>query len=485
VRTRSFAPARTARRPRRAAGAAAQDAHYWSYGYGPIGQLTEGTLVAGRGSLGRLLQPGRARAHRRAAVPLRPHLDRAREDQGPGRGRPEPRLRQPRLRHRACDRGGHVGENKGRRTTSRSRSCPATIRTGPRLQQRGGLGHLPRRGRGLRSRASARGGVLAGGTWSHRVREGLSFGVSPFVAYRAQRSRRSLTLEDLAAGTSRASSSRRRASTTTCGSSPRPASPGGRAAGRSAPRSRPRACASTMPASRCSTHRSRAAFAADPLREHPKGLDATYRAPWSVAAGRLGAADAPPSMRRSSGSRRWIPTTSSPRTPPPWPEARPPSPGLPGCGQKHRELRRRRRAPPLGSLHALRRRRAQRLDLAAGVGDPRRVDLVDVTGGVSLNRGRSRLAFGLGYAWAPASCPRRWCRRTRRADGDHRGEVQPLDDLARRVVHGAGSRRGSLGEPAARPERSASRPRPPTLERFVEGDALRNLAHGSALSSSR
>ena len=44
----------------------------------------------------------------------------------------------------------------------------------------------------------------AGGTWSHRVREGLSFGVSPFVAYRAQRSRRSLTLEDLAAGTSRA-----------------------------------------------------------------------------------------------------------------------------------------------------------------------------------------------------------------------------------------------------------------------------------------
>src|SRR5512145_3291895 len=27
--------------------AAAQDAHYWTYGYGPIGQLTEGTLVGG------------------------------------------------------------------------------------------------------------------------------------------------------------------------------------------------------------------------------------------------------------------------------------------------------------------------------------------------------------------------------------------------------------------------------------------------------
>src|SRR5512145_2411179 len=27
--------------------ASAQDAHYWTYGYGPIGQLTEGTLVGG------------------------------------------------------------------------------------------------------------------------------------------------------------------------------------------------------------------------------------------------------------------------------------------------------------------------------------------------------------------------------------------------------------------------------------------------------
>ena len=29
------------------AGAVAQDAHYWTYGYGPVGQLTEGTLVGG------------------------------------------------------------------------------------------------------------------------------------------------------------------------------------------------------------------------------------------------------------------------------------------------------------------------------------------------------------------------------------------------------------------------------------------------------
>ena len=27
--------------------APAQDAHYWTYGYGPIGQLTEGALVGG------------------------------------------------------------------------------------------------------------------------------------------------------------------------------------------------------------------------------------------------------------------------------------------------------------------------------------------------------------------------------------------------------------------------------------------------------
>src|SRR5262245_10635772 len=29
------------------AAAGAQDAHYWTYGYGPVGQLTEGTLVGG------------------------------------------------------------------------------------------------------------------------------------------------------------------------------------------------------------------------------------------------------------------------------------------------------------------------------------------------------------------------------------------------------------------------------------------------------
>ena len=44
-----------------AAPAAAQDSHYWTYGYGPIGQLTEGTLVGRRERPVRdLLQPGGA-----------------------------------------------------------------------------------------------------------------------------------------------------------------------------------------------------------------------------------------------------------------------------------------------------------------------------------------------------------------------------------------------------------------------------------------
>src|SRR5574341_790781 len=47
-------------------------------------------------------------------------------------------------------------------------------------------------------------GTTPTGTWSHRFSERLSAGVSPFLAYRAQRSRRSLSLEELAGSVSRA-----------------------------------------------------------------------------------------------------------------------------------------------------------------------------------------------------------------------------------------------------------------------------------------
>ena len=39
-----------------------------------------------------------------------------------------------------------------------------------------------------------------GGTWSHRLGDRLSIGLSPFVGYRSQRSRRSLTVEQLTGG---------------------------------------------------------------------------------------------------------------------------------------------------------------------------------------------------------------------------------------------------------------------------------------------
>ena len=61
-------------------------------------------------------------------------------------------------------------------------------------------------------------------------------------------------------------------------------------------------------------------------------------------------------------------------------------------------------------------------------------DLVDVTAGVSLNRGRSRLAFGLGYAWGSGDLPQAIVPPDATGQrADDRGEVQPLDDLARRV----------------------------------------------------
>ena len=71
-----------------AAPALAQDAHYWTYGYGPVGQLTEGTIVGGVNDLSAVFyNPGATRAHREAAVHHHADVGRAREPEGAQRGR--------------------------------------------------------------------------------------------------------------------------------------------------------------------------------------------------------------------------------------------------------------------------------------------------------------------------------------------------------------------------------------------------------------
>ena len=186
--------------------AAAQDAHYWTYGYGPVGQLTEGTLVGGVEDLSAVYyNPG--------ALAL---ID-------------EPRfvfgltsielatIVAPDAAGNELDfdsfifdvvpavLAGHIGKNQGqanhfafaflsRHDTDWDLGYSDADVTSGAPDGSAGFGRV-------RQRVVE---YWVGGTWSHRFREGLSFGVSPFVAYRAQRSRRSLTLEELAGGASRA-----------------------------------------------------------------------------------------------------------------------------------------------------------------------------------------------------------------------------------------------------------------------------------------
>ena len=283
----------------------------------------------GRGSLRHLLQPRGAGADRRAALPLRPHLDRARARSRPPT-RPARTSTSTASSSTSCPRSWRAtsARTTARRTTSLSRSCPATTRTGTSATATSRSSAASPDGSAGFGRVRER--VVeywVGGTWSHRVRKDLSFGVSPFVAYRAQRSRRSLTLEELAAGASSALFVAKEneynhgrllakagvawrpgrwelgATVTTPGIGPLRRRQGrlqrvsrGRGVGAaSSPRARRRGSTS---------------------RTTPRGRS---------RAARPGAAAGPRSTRRSSGSRRSPPTTSSPRSPPPSRAARPPS----------------------------------------------------------------------------------------------------------------------------------------------------------------
>ncbi len=183
-------------------GAGAQDAHYWTYGYGPVGQLTEGTLVGGVSDLSAIFyNPG--------ALAL---ID-------------EPRflfgltsveaatIRAEDAAGRNLDFdsfvfdvvpamvAGHIGKDDGR-------SDHFAFAFLSRHDTDWDLGFSDTRVAAQATDAVAGFGRVrqrlveywVGGTWSHRVSDRLAFGVSPFFSFRSQRSRRSLTQESLAGG---------------------------------------------------------------------------------------------------------------------------------------------------------------------------------------------------------------------------------------------------------------------------------------------
>jgi hypothetical protein len=392
------------------AGAVAQDAHYWTYGYGPVGQLTEGVLVGGVEDLSAIYyNPG--------ALALIP----------------EPRflfgltsielakIKAPNAAGQNLDFNssfvdivpsvvaGHIGKKKdgqvnhlafaflSRHDTDWDLGYSNAQVSATSPDGAAGFGRL-------RERVVE---YWMGGTWSHRVSEKLAFGVSPFVAYRAQRSRRSLALEELAAGASRAVSVGNETEynhgrlLAKLGLAWRPG---------------PWELGATVTTAGLGLYgngstifnASVSGVATAPFlsASNQKGLAATYHSPWSVAGG---------ATRR--GKRTAIHTTVE------WfsaiapydilsPEPAPVAGSSATVPLEFRSAGKSIVNFGLGLEHHL----SAQFTLYGGAARNASTwvpesetlaswDLVDVTAGFSVNRGRSRLAFGLGYAWGNGKVP--------------------------------------------------------------------------------
>ena len=143
--------------------AAAQDAHYWTYGYGPIGQLTEGTLVGGVSDLSAVFyNPGAlALLDKPRFVVGLTSVELANIDVP---GWPATAERRPaRLRHRALDARGARRQPRGRQPLRVRVPVPPRLGLGPRLQRRQRLGARPDALCRLRPRAPAARRVLGRG----------------------------------------------------------------------------------------------------------------------------------------------------------------------------------------------------------------------------------------------------------------------------------------------------------------------------------
>jgi hypothetical protein len=180
--------------------AAAQDAHYWTYGYGPVGQLAEGTIVGGvedlsatyynPGALALIEEP-------RFVIGLTSvELASIKIPAVAGAGLDVDQLVFDIVPSMVA---GRLGGNRG----GDDQFAFAFL---SRHDSDWDLGYSNVAVSGESPDASAAFGrsrqrlveYWVGGTWSHRLGDRLAVGVSPFFAYRAQRSRRALASESLA-----------------------------------------------------------------------------------------------------------------------------------------------------------------------------------------------------------------------------------------------------------------------------------------------
>ena len=389
--------------------AAAQDAHYWTYGYGPIGQLTEGTLVGGVSDLSAVYyNPGAlALVEEPRFVFGLTSIELAKIDV-PGAVGERLDFNQTIFDIVPSMVAGQIGE-------SRDQPDRFAFAFLSRHDTDWDLGYNDARVSGGEADASAGFGRVRervaeywmGGTWSHRLAPRLSFGLSPLIAYRAQRSRRSLTLEELTAGTSRAVFVGHENEYTHA-----------RALLKAGLAWRPGhwelGATVTTPGVRL-YDRGKVVFNATVAGEASlpllaastqKGLHATYHAPWSVAGGATW-----------HGRRTAVHTTAE------WFSAvapydiLEPEPAPVAGSSTTIPLTFRGAAKSVVNFGAgLERHLSERLTLYAGAArnaSPWREesetlaswDLTDVTAGVTLNRGRSRLALGVGYGWGKGVVP--------------------------------------------------------------------------------
>jgi hypothetical protein len=184
--------------------AAAQDAHYWTYGYGPIGQLTEGTLVGGVSDLSAVYYNPAACAlmdEPRFVLTLN-SVELANIDV-PGAAGEGLNFDQLVFDVVPAMVAGHVGRHEegtdhlafaflARHDSDFDLGYNTTQVSGATPDAAAGFGRF-------RQRVVE---YWVGGAWSRRVSHRVSVGVSPFFAYRGQRSRRSLTIEETTASTS-------------------------------------------------------------------------------------------------------------------------------------------------------------------------------------------------------------------------------------------------------------------------------------------
>lgn len=382
--------------------ARAQDAHYWTYGYGPIGQLTEGVLVGGVSDLSAVYyNPG--------ALAL---LDKPRFVVGltsvEFANIEVPDIAGDRLDADqmvfdivpsilAGQVGGDGGDDRfafaflSRHDSDWDLGLSSANVSAARPDASAGFGRV-------RQRLVE---YWVGGAWSHRFSDRVAVGVSPFLAYRAQRSRRSVELEDITGGASRAvfvGRDHEYNHVRVLAKAGLAFRPGDWQLGLSV----------TAPGfgvwsqGKVVWNASATGDLQSPLlsASTQSGLDATYRAPWSVAGGA--------SYRRGGtaihSTLEWFSAVDAY-------EILAPEPAPIAGSAETVDLTYRGESDGVVCYGiGLEQRLGERVVLFAGAAHnesayvPQRDsfaawDLTDVTAGLTLATGRATLAFGVGYAW--------------------------------------------------------------------------------------